>query len=217
MKIRHLTEFSVQLQHNLKLNAKVISQIQSTEDLELIYKAHFSALCNYAYNFIKDKDGCRDIVQSVYTRLWENRAKTEYRTGIKSYLYGAVRNSAIDEIRKKQSSQKYQDAQSDSDYDEMEIASDDLIFVRQKLSSAIDALKPKCKDIFELHYKDGLTYMEIANHLLIPKRTVEDNISRAYKQLKVVLLQDEDFKSAKYMSLILLLIEFGSLSEEILK
>ena len=52
---------------------------------------------------------------------------------------------------------------------------------------AMELLKPKCKEIFWLHKFEGLTQQEIADHLDISKRAVEDNISRALRTLKDAL------------------------------
>ena len=190
------------------------SSITSVLDLEKVYKTHFIGLCSYAYQFVRDEDLCRDIVQSVFTKLWEKRNQTQFKNGIKSYLFGAVKNQAIDILRKIKSGQKYVDAMSDIDFTHVETPDDDLIIIRQKLQSTIETLKPKCKRIFNLHYKEGLTYAEIASHLSISKRTVEDNISRAYKQLREALLQDEEFKASVYLSLVVLLLEMNSLTEQ---
>ncbi len=190
------------------------TQIQSGQDLEKVYKLYFAPLCNYAYQFVRDEEIARDVVQSIFTKLWENRTRSKFTDSIKSYLYGAVRNRSIDYLRKKKSSQKYIEAQAEAESIEMEFPDDELVFIRQKLNTAIQSLKPKCQKIFELHYRNGLTYKEISEHLDISKRTVEDNVSRAYTQLKKTLKEDPEFVASNYLTFVVLLIEMGALTEE---
>jgi len=73
------------------------------------------------------------------------------------------------------------------DHIEPEVQSDaDSYFLKTKIVEALDVLKPKTKQIFELHKFEGLTYDEIAKYMDISKRTVESNIARA-----LVLLREE--------------------------
>jgi len=65
------------------------------------------------------------------------------------------------------------------------------LMIRQEISLAINKLKPKNKEIFKLNKFEGLTYKEIANHLDISERSVEDNISRAMKFLREELKNNE--------------------------
>jgi RNA polymerase sigma-70 factor (ECF subfamily) len=44
----------------------------------------------------------------------------------------------------------------------------------------IQDLPPKCKEIFILGKQEGLTYAEIAEHLNISFRTVENQMSKAF-------------------------------------
>ena len=64
--------------------------------------------------------------------------------------------------------------------------------IRKHILKAMEKLKPKNRKIFELHKLEGLTYKEIATHLDISERSVEDNIARALRLLREELKDKVD-------------------------
>lgn len=63
----------------------------------------------------------------------------------------------------------------------------DTFLVREQIEIAMDSLKEKNREIFYLNKFEGLTYKEIADHLNISERSVEDNMARALKKLREIL------------------------------
>ncbi len=59
-----------------------------------------------------------------------------------------------------------------------------------KLEVAINDLPPRCKEVFLLSRKEGLSYKEIAQALDLTTKTVENQIGIALKQLKAVIFGD---------------------------
>src|SRR5688572_32999836 len=47
---------------------------------------------------INDKESSEEIVQEVFIRLWERRNHLEHVTGVKPYLYAAVRHRTVNHI-----------------------------------------------------------------------------------------------------------------------
>lgn len=68
---------------------------------------------------------------------------------------------------------------------------DDSI-IKRAILNGLETLKPKNRKIFELNKFEGLTYKEIAEHLDISERAVEDNMSRALKKLKLYIEEHEN-------------------------
>jgi RNA polymerase sigma-70 factor (ECF subfamily) len=138
---------------------------------------------------IRNRDNAEEIVQKTFVKIWENRNKINVTTSIQSYLYRATRNSAIDFIRKsKNEKQKVEEMllNRPEQYDEIKVELSSYQ-IREKIFLAMEQLKPKCKEIFRLHKFEGLTYQEIADHLEISKRSVEDNIARGLRELHGIL------------------------------
>ncbi|MFK7812365.1 MAG: sigma factor-like helix-turn-helix DNA-binding protein, partial [Maribacter sp.] len=69
------------------------------------------------------------------------------------------------------------------------------------LKKEIEKLPKKCKHIFLLNKKEGLTHLEIAEYLGISTKTVEGHITRAFKILSKKL-------DAKIDTILFLLFNF---------
>jgi len=140
-------------------------------NFEEVFKTYFGPLCNYVNSYIKDFEASREIVQGTFLKVWENRDSIDINTSAKSYLYSAVRNRMIDQIR---SNKKL-----------------DAYLIREEILKSMDKLKPKMRKIFSLSKIEGLTYSEIAAYLNISKRAVEDNVAKALRLLKEDLQESE--------------------------
>jgi RNA polymerase sigma-70 factor (ECF subfamily) len=53
----------------------------------------------------------------------------------------------------------------------------------------IENLPTKCREIFKMSKKEGLSNIEIAEYLKISTKTVESHITSAYKRLRAILLK----------------------------
>ncbi len=159
-------------------------------NFEEVFKTFFGPLCNYVNSYIKDWESSREIVQGTFMKVWENKDSIEINTSVKSYLYSAVRNRMIDQIR---SNQKLEEYKTTINIDETEENADQLnsFLVRQEILKSLDKLKPKMKKIFSLSKIEGLTYSEIAAYMNISKRAVEDNVAKALRLLKDDLKDNE--------------------------
>ncbi len=142
-------------------------------------------LCVYANNLVKSNMEASDIVQNVFVCTWEKREKLNPDHSMRNFLYKSVYNEFIDQYRKKQSVMKiekkyieYLDAlvvDKDNETREQLIA-----LVKQGILN----LPPKCKQVFELSKTEGLTNIEISEHLNISVKAVEAQITRGFRLLR---------------------------------
>ena len=65
-----------------------------------LFLTHYDPLCKYAFTFLKDKESSEDIVQDVFTRIWEKHREVISSSKIRAYLYTAVRNSSFTHLTK---------------------------------------------------------------------------------------------------------------------
>lgn len=142
-------------------------------------------LCVYALSLTKNHDLSEDIVQSVFMSVWEQRHNLKDDFVIKSYLYKSVYNKFIDQYRKQKSvlalEKKYIDALSNIVEEDNENSLERLInLVKQK----IENLPPKCKRTFLLSKQEGLTNIEIAEHLNVSIKSIEAHITKAFVILR---------------------------------
>jgi len=155
-------------------------------------------LCLYANSLVKNVYSAEDIVQNVFIKVWEQRTRLKSDHTVKSFLYKLVYNEFIDLYRKNQSlfslEKSYYDALNS-------IVSDDDSESLQRMINVVNKeiqnLPPKCKEVFILSKKEGLTNIEIAEHLEVSIKTVEAQITKAFSILRSSL--DQRMKSILFL------------------
>ncbi|MBT9190428.1 RNA polymerase sigma factor [Zobellia russellii] len=163
---------------------------------------YHNRLCAYANSLIRDDLLAEDIVQNVFVQIWEKRAKLKNELTLESYLYKSVHNKFIDEYRKGKAvmalEKKYMTALELAIEEKDEAQEQKILNI---LFAAIQELPPKCKQIFLMSKKEGLTNIEISQCLNLSKKTVESQITKAFRILRNKM-------GEKYETILLLI--FGS-------
>lgn len=147
-------------------------------------------LCVYANSLVKNIYSAEDIVQNVFIKVWEQRTRLKSDHAIKSFLYKLVYNEFIDLYRKNQSlfslEKSYHEALNTL---VLEDDSESFQRVLNVVNKEIQNLPPKCKEVFILSKKEGLTNIEIAEHLDVSIKTVEAQITKAFSILRFSLTE----------------------------
>lgn len=155
-------------------------------------------LCVYANSLVKNIYSAEDIVQNVFIKVWEQRTRLKSDYALKSFLYKLVYNEFIDLYRKNQSlfslEKSYYDALNSIVFED---DSESFQRVLNVVNKEIQNLPPKCKEVFILSKKEGLTNIEIAEHLEVSVKTVEAQITKAFSILRTSL--DEKVKNVLFL------------------
>ncbi|SMD43889.1 RNA polymerase sigma-70 factor, ECF subfamily [Aquiflexum balticum DSM 16537] len=170
---------------------QVFSNIQSgdTASFEMLFKTHYNPLCRFALSFLKDPDDAEETVQAVFIGIWEKKATIQVDTSIKSYLYRSVRNACLNEIKH----QKVRQLHAGTVQAEGEPRSQpsDHLAIRKELESkiqeALETLPEQCKLIFKMSRFEELKYQEIAAQLQLSVKTVENQMGKALKLMRIQL------------------------------
>jgi RNA polymerase sigma-70 factor (ECF subfamily) len=147
---------------------------------DALFRNYYRPLCIYALHYLHDVEQVEDVVQDCFVRLLE---ATNEPQNSRAWLYTAVRNRCIDLLR--QHNPLLTDIQP-KDLDGL-ISDDEAqerSFSEARLWEAIDGLPSRCREIFLLSKRDGLTYREIAQRLGLSEKTVEHQVSKALKRLR---------------------------------
>lgn len=153
---------------------------------ESIFRDYYERLCNYARTLVNDMDEAEEIVQGTFFNLWEKRATIEIRTAVKPYLYSAVYNSCMNHLshqKVRKTHYDYQIHHADVTVDsgaQFAIANE----LEKEIDTAINELPTQCQTVFRLSRFEGLSYSEIAQHLDISVKTVENHMGKALKILR---------------------------------
>lgn len=139
-------------------------------------------MCRSAYNIVKDELVAEDIVQDIFLKLYQSDKEMEIEYP-KSFFKRSATNAAIDYYRKK-SKTNFVNIDDQFNVSSEEEEEKDLTEVVEKVNAAIDLLPPKCRTIFILKRKENYTNKEIAEKLDISVKTVENQMTKAFKFLR---------------------------------
>lgn len=158
------------------------------ESFEKIFKTYYKRLHGFAYSFVEQAESAEDIVQSVFLRIWMQKEHWNPPGTVKHYLFTAVKNEALNILRhekiiidaEEEVIRSFKEYEWKNEFNE----SVDREEVRIKIESGINKLPPRCRQIFLLNRRSGLTYIEIAEYLGVSINTVNTQMGRALKSLR---------------------------------
>lgn len=155
---------------------------------ETLFRKYYTALQRFIWGYVNSEAVAEELVQELFTRIWENRADLSISGSFKSYLFRAARNLSIDHLRHQQVKQNWNKEQKAihkySDYPKSldERLHDKLVL--EEVKQFIQELPKRRREIFMLSRYENMKYREIADLLDISMSTVETQISRALKMLR---------------------------------
>ncbi len=155
--------------------------------LTLLYRRHWQPLFLTAWQILKDKEACKDLLQELFTEVWQKRAGIQLTGSFKAYLANSIRYKVFRYIRQnpvreelfEQLAERMQSPSPESDLAVKEL--------QARLNALVDALPEKCAQIYRMSREQHLSYKEIAGRLNVSVKTVENQINIALRRLRIVL------------------------------
>ena len=163
----------------------------SEKVFETVFKDHFKSLHAYAHTFLKDDELAEEVVQNVFCRIWEKRDQLKPEGSIKAYLYRSVHNESLNYLKHQKVKASFQVYYAD----EMENASNqpsEKVMVNElerHIHKAINELPQQCRTIFQLSRFEHLKYQQIADEMGLSIKTIENQMGKALKLLRVKLAE----------------------------
>ena len=148
--------------------------------------AHSDALYSYVLKMTRRKDEAQDIVQDVFTKLWQKR-DTVRVDDAKAYLFKMCYNATIDHFRKAKRRKVHESAVMIDTYQ-----MHDNLSTKDMLEQSLDRLSEEQKTIILLREQEGYSYEEISEILQLSLSQVKIKIFRARK--KLVLIKEQIHK-----------------------
>jgi RNA polymerase sigma-70 factor (ECF subfamily) len=179
--------------HTLNTDSNLlINRLKKGEETayEMLFKEYYQVLSIFANKYLKDIEAAKELVQELFVHLFERRENININSSLKSYLFRSVHNRCLNLINAQKIRDKYiehisythNNAEQSNIENEVNLSELETILYR-----AIGDLPPKCRIIFKMNRFEGLSNNEIADKLTLSKRTVETQISKALKILRVKL------------------------------
>jgi RNA polymerase sigma-70 factor (family 1) len=176
-------------ENDLITDLQLVDKLRAGDDtaLSAIYKKYWQALYLSAFNVLKDRQLCEDIIQDLFIRLWDHRAGIEIRISLKAYLFASVRYGVYRQIRTGNVRSEIFDDLPESlfaaaPYDR--VNHKELI---ARVSGLIESLPQKCREVYKLSREECLSHKQIASRLNISTKTVENQLTKALHRLRTSL------------------------------
>ena len=147
-----------------------------------VYRRHWEPLFVTTVRVIGNKEDAEDIIQEVFTSLW-NRRKVLNLTGpLAGYLQASVKYKAINYIERNITRRHYLAALNEAVKAGVPASPEVLLQVKevqQMIQTVIENMPPKMREVFELSRSHYLSHKEIAARLGISEETVKKHIQHA--------------------------------------
>ena len=155
---------------------------------EWLFFEYYSQLCISAYQIVKSEEAAKDVVQNIFLKLWQSHKKLKIKTSLKAYLYRAVKNQAINHNKKEQNQERLArnySAETGTNFEEPAIqTATSKLKVTSQIWEIVNKMPERRKHVFKYHRRHGLSYKEISQVMDISRKTVENHMGLALKDLR---------------------------------
>lgn len=174
----------------------IISRVNNgdTKAFEQLYTTYYVYLCAVATKYVYNAEAAREIVNDVFMNVWNHHATLIHP--VNAYLIRSVRNHSLNYLRDKRLREvplsdiqegllAIQEQQVDADPHPLAYLENKEF--EEKIYRAVDALPPKCRDIFVQYLYHNKSYEEIAVTNHISSSTVRVQIKIGLTKLRELL------------------------------
>ncbi|MFV0378086.1 MAG: RNA polymerase sigma-70 factor [Mangrovibacterium sp.] len=177
------------------VNNELFAAVSSGDEgaFEKVYLLYFPRLYVFAIKIVQDEALAKDIVQSVFIKIWETKQTKEYEYS-EALMFRMVRNASLNYIRHLKVVDNLKNHIKDQYLGEelyyIDMVGDEPYILieyelQKKVMDVMNLLPDKCQLVFRMSRIDGFKNSEIAEQLGISIKAVEKQITKAlsvYKQ-----------------------------------
>ena len=167
----------------------LLNRISEKSD-ELAFRELFNLFSNGLYRFsfsiLKNKELAEEVVSDVFFNIWVHRQGISKIESFKPYLFTSARNISLNYLQKEKRMKTIwmEDVSVSLFIDEIcpesELIAEEL---KMAIGRAINNLPEKCKLIYSLAKIEQLKYKEIAKILDISVKTIDNQLTIAFKKI----------------------------------
>ena len=154
------------------------------------FRLYYDEVFRFAYYHLGEKEACKEVVSDVFFSIWKSKKRLVDIVNLDTYLFVSVRNEALRYLARNERKNEIpleelagNEIETFESPDE-KLGADELI---DALNEAIEKLPDKCRLIFLMARKEGLSPKEIARALSIQESTVRVQLKIAIEKLTAYL------------------------------
>jgi RNA polymerase sigma factor (sigma-70 family) len=158
---------------------------------EEVFLQHYRSLFALAFKMCSNREMSKDVIQSLFLEIWENRHQMNEVTYWNAYLRKSLYRKMLLELKQKHTTNITFDHEkhhlSDPSYEDLLIQLHSEESTRQSVQSALQQLPDQERTVLELRFLEGLSYEEIASNSGKSKQTIYNQVFNALKKLRNIL------------------------------
>lgn len=171
--------------HSMEWQAGRLQQGEA-DALSFFFRLHYPALSLYSYRLTGEEGIAEEIAQDAFVKLWQRREQFPHPGAIKAFLFTVTKNASLNRQRDRRRQARYMNeyplhCEAVTEPCDTEQA---LSEIHAAVHQAIQQLPPKCREVFRLHYLQGMDYEQIAKELKVSISTVRNQKARALALLR---------------------------------
>lgn len=151
------------------------------KEFDSYFRKLYLPLGMYALRIVGDADTAEDLVADSFSKVWQKIREGLEIDNFKSYIYQSVRNECLSYLRNKKETVGLENIM-EINHETIDTSERDA-----KIWKAIDGLPEKCRQVFLLSKRDGLSNEEIAEEMGISIKTVKNQMTKAFSRLREAL------------------------------
>lgn len=155
------------------------------EAFNRIFYDYSSKLYHFAYGYLKSKEDAEEMVQEIFSKIWDKRADIKEEYEFRSYLFSIAFNYIKKHFRSKALINKYTEFAAINNLESEQIQEDvNYASLKSRVDQLVDQMPEKRKVVFFKSRIEGKNSKEIAVEMNISPSTVENHLNQALKFLR---------------------------------
>lgn len=185
-----MNTYSVYTDLELTALLKEGDQLAFTE----LYTKYSGPMYVNVLKMVKDQQLTEELVQDLFTRIWQKREVFAKEVDFKAYLYRVAQNLVRDFYRKVQRDRKMYEVFKTIVTEEYSHIEEGLHLRESEalLHQAMQQLSPQQQQVYQLCKIEGLTYKQASEKMSISPHTIKEYLSKANHMVKEYMLNHPD-------------------------
>ena len=154
---------------------------------ETLFKKYYKLLNMHAFYILEDEMESEDVVQLLFSEIWERKLYDNIHSSLKAYLQISVKNRCLKILEKRKTARKRIDnyKYTLNEADDVEVEEDRDY---NDLYGVLKELPQQRQQAFTLVYIEDKKYKEAANEMGITINSVKTHLKLAVKELRKRLI-----------------------------
>jgi RNA polymerase sigma-70 factor (ECF subfamily) len=160
------------------------------EDFEALYRRTLPRVYAYAASLLRDRSAAEEVTAQAFERAYRKRRSYRPRRGtVDAWLFGIVRNAALDELRRRR---RRADLEAEPADPATGVAEEQVegTIRRHAVRAAVAELEPRDRELVALKFAGGLGNAEIARVLGVSESNAGTRLHRVLTKLREACHED---------------------------